>query len=117
MTTFQKKTRQPIVFLKYCVSVLMMVFALTTSVKSNTTIIIAADTTADDNKLYMQAEIPPAFPGGSDKFSGFLQENKRYPDAMRKAIVTGKVNVQSIVERRYGVYQTYCGHSGYRPRG
>jgi len=77
----------------------MMVFALTTSVKSNTTIIIAADTTADDNKLYMQAEILPAFPGGSDKFSGFLQENIRYPDAMSKAIVTGKVNVQSIVEK------------------
>ncbi len=99
MTAFQKSVRQSIVFVKYCVTVLTLVFALTVSAKGNTVIIIAADTVSDGNKLYMQAEIPPAFPGGSDKFSGFLQENLRYPDAMRKAIVTGKVNVKSIVEK------------------
>ena len=54
---------------------------------------------ADANKLFSTAEIPPAFPGGSDKFSEFLHENIRYPDAMSKANVTGKANVQFVVEK------------------
>jgi len=54
---------------------------------------------ADANKLFSTTEIPPAFPGGDDKFSEFLHENIKYPDAMSKANITGKVIVQFVVEK------------------
>ena len=54
---------------------------------------------ADANKLFSTAEIQPAFPGGPDKFSEFLRENIKYPDAMSGANVTGKVNIQFVVEK------------------
>ncbi len=54
---------------------------------------------ADANKLFTKAEVSPAFPGGQDKFDQFLRENIKYPDAMSKANVTGKVVVQFVVEK------------------
>jgi len=52
-----------------------------------------------DELVYTVVECQPEFPGGNSALVDYLQKNVRYPEAARKAKVTGRVFTSFIVER------------------
>src|SRR5882757_8646996 len=94
-----KNNFRSIVYIKYGLAVLMLVFALTTSAKSNTPVITVADTIPADNRIFSQVGKQPEFPGGVTAFTNFLAKNIHYPAVDREAKVTGRVIVSFVVER------------------
>lgn len=49
--------------------------------------------------VYTVVECLPEFPGGNSALVDYLQKNVRYPEAARKANVTGRVFISFVVER------------------
>jgi TonB family protein len=54
--------------------------------------------TGNNNQVYSAVERQPQFPGGLIEFYHFLSKNIKYPDAMRRSNIQGKVYVQFVVE-------------------
>ncbi len=52
-----------------------------------------------DETVFTVVEKQPEFPGGMSALVSYLQKNVRYPEAARKANVTGRVFLSFIVER------------------
>ena len=53
---------------------------------------------ADDDKIYDNVEVMPAFPGGPEALYKWLDNTLRYPEAAQKQKVQGRVHVQFVVE-------------------
>ena len=53
----------------------------------------------EDTKIYLSAEIPPEFPGGSDAMKNWLIENVKYPAAAKREKIMGLVEVTAVVEK------------------
>ncbi|MDB5030118.1 energy transducer TonB [Mucilaginibacter sp.] len=98
MKKSQKTGCKTTAFAKHGLSVLMLVFTLTASAKSNINVVMHADTIPNENKIYSQVETQPEFPGGLEAFGKFLGQNVHYPATMREKMVEGKVIVQFVVE-------------------
>src|SRR6185295_17525651 len=64
-----------------------------TEAENDSTIVI------EDTKIYMSADVPPEFPGGSDAMKSWLTENTKYPAAAKKDKVIGLVEVTAVVEK------------------
>ena len=53
----------------------------------------------DPNRIYVQVEQYPTFPGGLTKFADYLKSNLKYPDQARNEGVQGVVLLTCIVEK------------------
>ncbi len=49
---------------------------------------------------FTQVDAPPSYPGGEQALLAYLNENLRYPDAMRQAHVTGTVHLAFTITDR-----------------
>jgi protein TonB len=54
---------------------------------------------AVNEEIFTVCEVPPSFPGGNDRISGYLRQNLRYPEEAIKAKVQGRVFVSFIVTK------------------
>lgn len=50
-------------------------------------------------KVHAQEEVQPSFPGGMPEFSKYILKNLKYPDVAAVVGLTGKVNVNFVVEK------------------
>lgn len=54
---------------------------------------------AINEEVFTVCEVPPSFPGGNERISGYLRQNLRYPEEAIKARVQGRVFVSFIVTK------------------
>lgn len=58
-----------------------------------------ADSVAEDNRIYLNVEVMPEFPGGAEALKAWLAERVRYPAAARREGIKGLVEVTAVVEK------------------
>lgn len=56
-------------------------------------------TSVPDDKVYDKPEVLPEYPGGTDKFWGYLREAVKYPQEAQEWGVQGRIHVEFIVEK------------------
>lgn len=52
----------------------------------------------EEEPIYQTVEVQPQFPGGTDMFARYLQENLKYPAICQKGGIQGRVLVQFVVD-------------------
>jgi hypothetical protein len=57
------------------------------------------DSVKADNKIYLNTEVPPEFPGGNEAMKAWLAENTKYPAAAKKDKIIGLVEVSAVIEK------------------
>ena len=57
------------------------------------------DSVKEDNKIYLTAEVPPEFPGGSDAMKQWLIDHTKYPAEAKREKIIGLVEVSAVIEK------------------
>ena len=60
---------------------------------------LAVTSAEPDDKVYDKPEVLPEYPGGMDKFWGYLREAVKYPQEALEWGVQGRIHVEFIVEK------------------
>jgi protein TonB len=62
---------------------------------------VKAQTTPRDKtkQIYLTADIPPSFPGGTAELNKYLHDEIKYPAAEKKKKIEGKVVMQMVIEK------------------
>ena len=53
----------------------------------------------DSDYLFIEYEIMPEFPGGTEKLMAFIKENLRYPEKAKAAHIEGRSIAEFVVEK------------------
>ena len=71
----------------------------TVSQQSDGSIKLEIATAEPEDKVYDKPEVLPEYPGGTDKFWGYLREAVKYPQEALEWGVQGRIHVEFIVEK------------------
>ena len=69
------------------------------SLEENKVIVVeSVEPFSDEKKIWEEAEIPPAFPGGETALMKYVSDNLKYPVEAQKQKIQGKVIVKFVVD-------------------